>query len=133
MSRRRARRVPVAVRRTCILLGFGLILAACGGGGGGAAATRTATGGKIDVNAFDPYRFDVKTINASPGQLTITLHDKGSQEHTFTISSPKFEIIVTPDHPEAIGTVTLAAGTYSFKCSFDSHAAAGMVGKIVVG
>jgi plastocyanin len=118
-----------------MVLGLGLILAACGGGGGGGgtAATRTATGGKIDVNAFDPYRFDVKTINASPGPLTITLHEKGGQEHTFTISSPKFEIIVTPGHPEATGTVTLAAGTYSFKCSFDSHAAAGMVGKIVVG
>ena len=97
------------------------------------ACTKTATGGKIDVNASDPYSFDVKTINASPGPLTITLHEKGGQEHTFTISSPKFEIKVTPDHPDATGTVTLAAGTYPFKCSFDGHAAAGMVGKIVVG
>jgi plastocyanin len=133
MSRRCARRVPVGVRRACLLLALGLLLAACGGGGGGTANTKTATGGRIDVNAFDPFRFDVKTINASPGPLTITLHEKGSQEHTFTISSAKFEIKVFPDHPEATGTVTLAAGTYSFKCSFDGHAAAGMVGKIVVG
>ncbi|HEY5170668.1 MAG TPA: plastocyanin/azurin family copper-binding protein [Acidimicrobiia bacterium] len=133
MSRRRARRMPVAVRRACILLTLGLLLAACGGGGGGSGSTKTATGGKIDVSAFDPFRFDVKTINASPGPLTITLHDKGSQDHTFTISSQKFEIKVAPDHPEATGTVTLAAGTYSFKCSVDGHAAAGMVGKIVVG
>ena len=41
---------------------------------------------------------------------------------------------MTTDHPEATGTVTLAAGkTYTFKCSYDGHAAAGMVGKIVVG
>ena len=43
------------------------------------------------------------------------------------------EIKVTPSQPEATGTVTLAAGTYPFKCSFDGHTAAGMVGKIVVG
>ena len=120
------------VARLGVAIACGLLLAACGGGGGGSGETKTATGGKIDVNAFDPFRFDVKTINASPGPLTITLHEKGSTEHTFTISSPKFEIKVTGAIPEATGTVTLAAGTYSFKCSFDGHAAAGMVGKIVV-
>jgi plastocyanin len=129
MSRRCNRRVPLAA-----LIASGLLLAACGGGGGGGAGdTKTATGGKIDVNAYDPFRFDVKTINASPGPLTVTLHEKGSQEHTFTITSPKLEIKVTGAIPEATGTVTLAAGTYPFKCSVDAHAAGGMVGKIVVG
>ena len=128
MSRRCNRRVPLAA-----LLASGLLLAACGGGGGGGGATKTATGGKIDVKAYDPFRFDVTTINASPGPLTITLHEKGATEHTITLSSPKFEIKVTPANPVATGTVTLAAGTYPFKCSFDGHAAAGMVGKIVVG
>lgn len=116
-----------------VVLAFGLVLAACGGGGGGGGSTKTATGGKIDVNASDPYNFDVKTINASPGPLTVTLHEKGSQTHTFTITSEKFEITVTADKPTASGTVTLKAGTYDFKCSYDGHAAAGMVGKIVVG
>jgi plastocyanin len=114
------------------LLAFALVLAACGGGGG-SGDTKTAVDGKIDVNAKDPYNFDVKTINAKAGQLTITLHEKGSQTHTFTISDPKFEITVTPSNPVATGQVTLQAGkTYSFKCSYDGHAAAGMVGTIVV-
>jgi plastocyanin len=126
--RRKSRRVSFAA-----VLAFGLILAACGGGSGGSGSTKTATGGKIDVNASDPFNFDVKTINASPGPLTVTLHEKGSQTHTFTISSQKFEITVTPSHPEVSGTVTLKAGTYDFKCSFDGHAANGMVGKVVVG
>jgi plastocyanin len=120
-----------------VVLAFGLVLAACGGGssggGGSASSTKTATGGKIDVNASDPYNFDVKTINATAGPLTVTLHEKGTQTHTFTISSPKFEITVTPSNPTASRTVTLKAGTYDFKCSYDGHAAAGMVGKIVVG
>jgi plastocyanin len=115
-----------------VLLAFGLALAACGGGGSGSDSTRTAVDGKVDVNAKDPYNFDVKTINAKAGPLTVTLHEKGSQTHTFTISNPKFEIVVTPSKPVASGTVTLAAGTYDFKCSYDGHAAAGMVGKIVV-
>ena len=126
--RRGNRGVPLA-----LLLAFGLVLAACGGGGGGSGTTKTAVNGKIDVNASDPYNFDVKTIDASPGPLTITLHEKGSTEHTFTMSEPKINLTVTPDHPVATGTVTLEAGkTYSFKCAFDGHAAAGMVGKIVV-
>ena len=124
------RRVPLAV----VLTG-GLLLAACGGGSGSsnASSTKTAVGGKIDVNASDPFSFDVKTINASPGPLTITLHEKGSTQHTFTISSQKFEIKVSTAHTTATGTVTLKAGTYDFKCSYPGHAAAGMVGKIVVG
>jgi uncharacterized cupredoxin-like copper-binding protein len=128
MSRRWNRRASLGV-----LLASGLVFAACGGGGGGSGGTKTATGGRIDVNAYDPFRFDVKTINALPGELTITLHEKGATEHRFTISSPKFEVKVTPANPVATGKVTLAAGTYPFRCSFDGHAAAGMVGKIVVG
>ena len=129
MSRRWNRRVPLAV-----LLAGGFVLGACGGGGGGGGVTKTAVNGKIDVNASDPYNFDVKTIDASPGSLTVTLHEKGSQEHTFTVSDLNLELKVTPSHPEATGTVTLVTGkTYPFKCSFDGHAAAGMVGKIVVG
>jgi plastocyanin len=116
-----------------VLLAAGLVLAACGGGGGGSSATKTAVNGKIDVNAMDPYSFDVKTINAQPGPLTVTLHEKGSSEHTFTISSVNFEIKVDSSNRTATGTVTLQAGkTYDFKCSFDGHAAAGMTGKIVV-
>jgi plastocyanin len=117
-----------------VLLLASLALTACGSSGGGSSSsTRSAVDGKIDVNAKDPYSFDVKTINAQAGPLTVTLHEKGSQTHTFTIPSEDFEIKVTPSNPTATGTVTLQAGkTYDFKCSYDGHAAAGMTGKIVV-
>ena len=95
---------------------------------------RPPTDGAIDVNAYDPYSFDVKTIKASPGPLTVTLHEKGGQEHTFTIDGPEVRAQGRrPSQPEATGTVTLEAGTYKFECSFAGHAAAGMKGKIVVG
>lgn len=116
-----------------VLLLASAALAACGSSGGSAGTTRTAVDGKVDVNAKDPYNFDVKTINAKAGPLTVTLHEKGSQTHTFTIPSEKFEIKVTPSNTTATGTVTLQAGkTYDFKCSYDGHAAAGMTGTIVV-
>jgi plastocyanin len=138
MSHRWQRRAPLGRVRTrraslAVLVASGLLLAACGGGGG-SGVTKSAVDGKIDVNAYDPFRFDVKTIKAPAGPLTIDLHEKGASEHTFTITDLKFEIKVTTAHPDASGTVTLVAGqTYSFKCSYDGHAAAGMVGKIVVG
>ena len=95
MSRRWNRRVSLA-----LVVAFAVVASACGGGGGG-GVTKTAVNGKIDVNASDPYSFDVKTIKASPGPLTITLHEKGSQEHTFTMGDPKIDIKVTSAHPEA--------------------------------
>ncbi len=118
---------------TALVAGVAMLtsLTACGGGGGGGGATKTATGGRIDVTASDIH-FDVKTINATAGPLTITLHEGGALPHTFTIASLKFELKVDNDHKQATGTVTLAKGTYSFDCSVDAHAAQGMTGKIVV-
>jgi len=117
-----------------VLLLATVALTACGSSGGSSSSdTRDAVNGKVEVNAKDPYSFDVKTINAKVGPLTVTLNEKGSQTHTFTIPSKDFELKVTPSSPTATGTVTLEAGkTYDFKCSYDGHAAAGMTGKIVV-
>jgi plastocyanin len=113
---------------------FGLAVAACGGSSGGSdsSKTRAAVDGAVTINAEDPYNFDVKTITAKPGPLTVTLVEKGSQEHTFTMKDPKFKLTVTSGKQEATGTVNLKAGTYKFTCSYDGHAASGMVGEIVV-
>jgi plastocyanin len=124
--RRRKARAPLA-----LVAAGALLLAACGGGGGG-GETRAAVNGSVDVNAKDPYSFDVKTITAPAGDLTINLHEKGGQTHTFTLKDPEFELKVTPSAPEASGTVNLKPGTYKYYCSFDAHAAAGMVGEIIV-
>jgi plastocyanin len=107
-------------------------VAACGGGGGGGGPTRAAVNGKIDVNAYDTPRFDVGTITASPGPLTVTLHENGSEVHTFTIPGHNFNLKVDSGTRSSTGTVTLGAGSYTFECTTDSHAAEGMRGKIVV-
>jgi len=110
-----------------------LALVACGGGGGGGGgATKTATGGTIEVNAYDTPKFDVKTIKASPGALKVTLREQGSGQHTFTVKSEDFNLVVDSGKRVATGTLTLPAGTYEFVCTVAGHAAQGMKGKIVV-
>jgi plastocyanin len=109
-----------------------LVLVACGGGGGGGGATKTATNGTIEVKAYDTPRFDVETIKASPGALTITLRDEGNGAHNFAIKDKDFKLEVDSGKRVATGTVTLPPGTYEFECTIPGHAAQGMKGKIVV-
>jgi plastocyanin len=108
-----------------------LLLVACGGGGG-SGVTKTAVGGRIDVNAYDSPRFDVGTIKASPGPLTVTLHEKGTEDHTFTVNGTNMNLKVNSGKSSDTDTVVLKAGTYNFECTTPGHAAQGMRGKIVV-
>jgi plastocyanin len=87
--------------------------------------------GEVTVCAFD-IRFDVKEITAPAGALKITLINKGSIRHTLTIDNPKLDLVTPGKNDVDSGTVTLAKGEYKYECTEDSHAAAGMTGKIVV-
>ena len=88
---------------------------------------------RVEVNAKDPYNFNMDEITTSAeAPLTGHLLRQKRRSSIFTISDPKFELTVTSSKPEATGTVTLKPGTYKFKCSFDTHAASGMTGEIVV-
>jgi len=130
---RPARHTLAHTRISALVLAAALALAACsGGGGGGGGTTKTATGGAIDVNAYDTPRFDVTTIKASPGDLKITLREQGSGEHTFAIKDKDFELKVDSGKRVASDTINLPAGTYEFECTIPGHAAQGMKGKIVV-
>jgi plastocyanin len=108
-----------------------LALGACGGGSSNAQPTKTATGGAITVGASDNFRFDVGEIKATPGPLTVTLVNHGAVEHTFAIQHTSL-LLKANGGSSATGTVTLAAGTYTFECTVPGHAAAGMKGTIVV-
>jgi plastocyanin len=108
-----------------------LALGACGSSGGNkAGVTKTATGGKITVGAFD-VRFDVKVIDATAGPLTVTLVNHGAEEHTFEIKGTSL-LIKASGGKSTTGTVTLTKGTYDFQCTIPGHAQAGMKGTVVV-
>ncbi len=112
-----------------------VLFAACGGGGGGGGKTVTAQDGKVTVTARD-VKFDVKTIDAMPGTLTVTLVEKGSLDHTFVVEKggdtigPK--LAVSGSKEQASGAYELTAGDYEFFCDIPGHRAQGMEGDIVV-
>jgi plastocyanin len=127
---------PRTLIRTIVAVGFVValvVIAACSsssGGGGPTAAVKTATGGAITVTAHD-LGFDVQTIKASPGPLTVTLVNHGAIYHTFKIEGTSL-YLKTNAGKSATGSVTLARGTYTFECTVPGHAAAGMKGTVDV-
>jgi len=118
-----------------------LLLGACGGddddsGGGSSSETVTATGGKVTVEARD-IKFNVKTINAAPGDLEITLVEKGSLEHTLVVEDADGNevggrLAVSGSGDSDTGTYPLEAGEYVFFCDIPGHRGQGMEGTIVV-
>ena len=75
----------------------------------------------------------MKTITAPAGPLTVTLINKGVDRAHLHDRRTTASSSATPKKNDVkTGTVTLAAGTYDFKCTISGHAAAGMNGKIVV-
>jgi plastocyanin len=130
-------------RRLSIMLALGAfalpLLGACGGGSGSGASskcpakveTRTAVDGAITVCASD-IKFDVVTITAEPGPLTVTLENDGAIYHTLRILDTDLVLKTNPGKT-ASDTVTLEKGTYEFDCDVPGHATGGMKGKIVVG
>jgi len=117
-----------------VALALGLLLAACGGdddSGGSAKGNEvlTATGGKVTIEGHDVF-YNAKEIDASAGPLTVTLTNDGAQQHTFTISDPKFRVHATPGQSET-GTVDLQPGRYQYFCDIPGHRAT-MNGTLVV-
>jgi len=94
------------------------------------AAIKHVTNGHITVGAYDVY-FDVRTIDTSPGPLTVTLVNHGTTYHTFTVNGTTLNLRADPGK-RTTGTVTLRRGNYTFLCTFPGHAAAGMRGTIHV-
>jgi plastocyanin len=123
--------IMLAVLAALSLAGLG----ACGGGSKKSCPatvdTKTVTGGALTVCAADT-RFDVHTIKAAPGPLTVTLVNDGGLVHTFTIKGTSLDLQTNPGK-SATGRVTLAKGTHAFECTVAGHADAGMKGTIVVG
>lgn len=68
----------------------------------------------------------------SAGSTTIELVNTGTVEHDLTIDALEFQVAVKVGEA-ARGTLTdVDPGTYEFYCTIPGHAAAGMVGSLVV-
>jgi plastocyanin len=116
-----------------------LLLGACGGDdddSGGSAETVTATDGKVTIETPDT-KFNVKTINTTPGDLEITLVEKSNIEHTLVVEDADGttvggKLAVSGSGDTDTGTYPLEAGEYVFFCDIPGHRGQGMEGTIVV-
>jgi plastocyanin len=121
---------------TGAIAALALGVGACGGDGGGSnepkpGRTVDAVGGKVEV-AAKGIKFDVATITAKPGPLTVTFTNNDAVGHDFSVHD--LDGSATPDLNGGTASVTyeLEAGTYDFFCSLFGHEAQGMKGTIVV-
>ena len=87
------------------------------------------------------------TLTFTPGEtVTVTLHNVGTMPHNFAIVTSKSDTTAVlwnaqigstsnPVSPGSSGSITFTvgnAGTYTYICQVDGHAALGMFGSVVV-
>lgn len=126
-----------------IVLGFTLILSACGGGGNSGPSTN------LTVRMTD-FSFSPSTFTVPAGQeITIALSNEGAVEHELVILKNGAEVSSPFDKNDgeniywkakllkgASETLTFTAptepGEYQVSCSTPGHHEAGMIGKLIV-
>ncbi len=121
-----------------------LLLAACsssssssstgtaGGTGTSPAAAGTDVAGKtaFAIEAQD-FSFSPNSLTGSPGQsLEITVTNKGSATHTFTIDSENVSVELAPGDSQKVTVTFPESGSVEFYCKF--HVGSGMKGTLQV-
>ena len=86
--------------------------------------------GKLETE-LDDFYFGPTFIEADPGStLTLTLHNEGNTDHTFTIDSTDIDQTVSPGDEAEVEVDVPDSGAVAYYCRF--HKASGMQGAIVV-
>jgi plastocyanin len=106
---------------------------------GGAAATQAASGAQPNRPAATTVKlkasasrlaFNVKTLHAKHGKITLKMGNPSSFPHAIAVGSKKGKTV--GKNGTSTVTVSLKKGTYTFYCPVPGHRAAGMKGKLVV-
>jgi uncharacterized cupredoxin-like copper-binding protein len=107
-------------------------------GGGKAAPAARPTAGTVAVSA-DPtgaLKFNVTTLHAQAGSVTLRMTDPASSGVAHGIAVQGNGVDKDSKVVQAGGTATVTAtlkpGTYSFYCPVPGHEAAGMKGTLIV-
>ena len=141
-----------AILLVLLLPTFALALAACGGSSNDSASasppatssteaaptvTPSGSGNTTLELAADPnggLMFDKTTLTAPAGKVTIDFTNQSSTAHDVSIQGDGVD--VTSDIVDNGGTTSVSAnltpGTYTFLCTVDGHADAGMKGTLTV-
>jgi plastocyanin len=127
-----------------------LAAAGCGGGSGGSTGTGagstsggTSTGAlaagkattlRLQAAASGALKFDKSTLSASAGKVTIVMANPSPLMHDVAIQGNGVDLKGAVVGQGGTSTVSadLKPGTYTFLCTVDGHAAAGMKGTLTV-
>jgi plastocyanin len=106
---------------------------------GGVAATQVANGAQpkrpaaktIKLSAAKQgLKFNVKTLHARHGKITLKMSNPASFSHAIAVGSHKGKTVGKGGTSTV--TVNLKKGTYTFYCPVPGHRAGGMKGKLIV-
>lgn len=89
---------------------------------------------EIDADPTGQLRFLASSASATPGKVTLRMKNMSSVEHDISIKGGGVNEIGPIVSNGGVSTVSasLKPGTYTFYCSVDGHAAAGMMGTLTV-
>jgi plastocyanin len=82
------------------------------------------------IDTYDDF-FSPNTLMGSAGQkLSLTIDNKGSAAHTFTIESENVDVTLMPGTSQTVTVTFPKSGSTQFVCRF--HESMGMVGQLQV-
>lgn len=125
-------------RTVVLFLAAVLVLAACGGGedagDGGDGGDGAPAASQVAVTGTNSLAFEPSELTTSAGEITVALTAEDGVNHTFVVEDANGDVTVVEAAPgeTASGTITLAAGTYTFYCDVPGHRDAGMEGTLTV-
>ena len=126
----------------------GVLLTACGGGGEAPAAGEEAPAAVTLDFVGEDISFDVESVSVTSGQeVTVNFQNAGTLEHSWVLVSDRIDPLVATEADALPGTnsgtivggegttlnfVAPGPGDYTFVCTVEGHAEAGMLGDFIV-
>jgi plastocyanin len=88
----------------------------------------------LQADASGALRFDKNTLSAPAGKVTIVMGNPSPLSHNIAIQGNGVDVKGAVVSKGGTSTVNadLKPGTYTFRCTVDGHAAAGMKGTLTV-
>jgi plastocyanin len=98
------------------------------------AAVEKAGGLEIDADPTGQLKFTASSASATAGRVTLRMKNMSSTPHDIAVKGSGVNQIgaIVSNGGTSTVAVSLKAGTYTFYCSVDGHAAAGMKGTLTV-
>jgi plastocyanin len=113
-------------------LAAGAVVLAVGLGGVATTAVSAAPNATYKLSADkSKLKFNKSTIRAKAGKVTLSMSNPSSLAHNISIQGKGKGKVVNKGGTSTV-SATLKKGTYTFLCTVDGHAKAGMKGKLIV-